>query len=48
MVYNNEPPSRVISDIEAKFAVKISFKGSSNIESAHLPRQFEKQYLWKK
>ncbi|HRD07221.1 MAG: FecR domain-containing protein [Saprospiraceae bacterium] len=32
MVYNNEPLSRVISDIEAKFAVKISFKGSSNIE----------------
>lgn len=32
MVYNNEPLSRVISDIEAKFGVKISIKGNTNIE----------------
>lgn len=32
MVYNNEPLSRVISDIESKFAVKISIKGNTSIE----------------
>ena len=32
MVYNNEPLTRVISDIESKFGVKISTKGSSSIE----------------
>ncbi len=32
MVYNNEPLSRVISDIESKFGVKISAKGSADLE----------------
>ncbi|MBK7789316.1 MAG: FecR domain-containing protein [Saprospiraceae bacterium] len=32
MVYNNEPLSKVISDIESKFSVKISIKGNNSIE----------------
>lgn len=32
MVYNNEPLSRVISDIESKFGVKIATKGTTNLE----------------
>ncbi|MBK8699605.1 MAG: FecR family protein [Saprospiraceae bacterium] len=32
MVYNNEPVSRVISDIEAKFGVKISLKSVQNLD----------------
>ena len=32
MAYNNEPLSRVISDIESKFGVKISVKGVSSLE----------------
>ena len=33
MIYNNEPVSRVISDIEAKFGVKINFRASQNIDN---------------
>ncbi|MBK8112706.1 MAG: DUF4974 domain-containing protein [Saprospiraceae bacterium] len=32
MVYNNEPLSKVISDNESKFSVKISIKGNNSIE----------------
>ena len=45
MVYNNEPLSRVISDIEAKFAVKFRSKVAATSKSAHLPRQFENNTL---